>query len=132
MTDPIMIACPACTALNRVPAQRLGEGPTCGKCHAALFAGKPVAVDDASFERIVLKSGVPVVVDMGPAELQHDPAGEVLPADLDGDGGVGIADVLVLLASWGQCTSACCLSDLDFDGKTAESDLLALLEAWDP
>ena len=59
----MLIACPACSALNRVPPERLGEAPTCGKCHAPLFQGKPVAVDDSSFERVVLKSGVPVVVD---------------------------------------------------------------------
>jgi thioredoxin 2 len=63
MVDPLVIACPACTALNRVPTERLGERPTCGKCHAPLFAGKPVAVDDASFDRVVLKSSLPVVVD---------------------------------------------------------------------
>jgi thioredoxin 2 len=63
MAEPIVIACPACTAFNRVPAERLGERPTCGKCHSPLFPGRPVAVDDASFERVVLKSGVPVVVD---------------------------------------------------------------------
>lgn len=61
--DSLLLACPACSALNRVPAARLGERPTCGKCHAPLFAGKPVAVDDASFERVVLRSGIPVVVD---------------------------------------------------------------------
>lgn len=63
MSDPLLLACAACTALNRLPAERLAERPTCGKCHAPLFAGKPVAVDDASFERVVLRSGVPVVVD---------------------------------------------------------------------
>lgn len=63
MSEPLLIPCPACTALNRVPATRLAEQPTCGRCHSALFAGKPVAVDDASFERFVLRSGVPVVVD---------------------------------------------------------------------
>ena len=63
MSEPLLLACPSCSALNRVPAERLAESPTCGKCHAALFQGKPVAVDDASFERVVLRSGLPVVVD---------------------------------------------------------------------
>ncbi|HET7845298.1 MAG TPA: thioredoxin TrxC [Xanthomonadales bacterium] len=63
MTDPILLACPQCTALNRVPGERLADAPTCGKCRSAMFLGKPVAVDDASFERVVLKSGIPVVVD---------------------------------------------------------------------
>ena len=45
MADPLLVACPHCNALNRVPAARLGEGPDCGKCHRRLFTGKPVLVD---------------------------------------------------------------------------------------
>src|SRR5690349_17018721 len=63
MTESALIACPACTALNRVPADRLADSPTCGRCRSGLFLGKPMAVDDASFERVVLRSGIPVVVD---------------------------------------------------------------------
>jgi thioredoxin 2 len=63
MAEPLLVACPACTSLNRVPGERLGANPTCGKCRAPLFAGKPMAVDDTSFDRVVLRSGIPVVVD---------------------------------------------------------------------
>lgn len=37
MSDPLHVACPHCHALNRVPAERLREGPGCGRCHRALF-----------------------------------------------------------------------------------------------
>ena len=57
------IVCPHCDAVNRVPAQRLGENPVCGKCKKPLFAGSPVALTDANFERHVSRSDLPVVVD---------------------------------------------------------------------
>ena len=51
------------------------------------------------------------------------------PEDLDGDGLVGISDVLVVLSKWGQCS--CCPSDLNGDGEVNVSDLLSLIAAWD-
>jgi len=62
-TDPALVACPACAALNRVPLARLGAGPTCGKCKAPLFAGAPLAVDAARFDAHVGKGTLPVLVD---------------------------------------------------------------------
>jgi hypothetical protein len=50
------------------------------------------------------------------------------PGDLDGDGRVGINDLLILLASWGPCPA--CPADLDGDGLVGINDLLILLAAW--
>lgn len=59
----LLIACPACHALNRVPQARLAEHPKCGNCGAPLFAGKPVALDAAGFEAHAVRAGLPVLVD---------------------------------------------------------------------
>jgi thioredoxin 2 len=59
----VIIGCPKCATLNRVPAERLAEGPVCGKCKTPLLDGKPVAVNDASFDAAVLRTELPVVVD---------------------------------------------------------------------
>ncbi|MFN7182771.1 MAG: thioredoxin TrxC [Thermomonas haemolytica] len=59
----LLIACPACHALNRVPQARLAEHPKCGKCGAALFAGKSVALDAAGFHAQVERAELPVLVD---------------------------------------------------------------------
>ena len=59
----LLIACPACHALNRVPQARLAEHPKCGKCGAPLFAGKPVALDAAGFKAHAVRAGLPVLVD---------------------------------------------------------------------
>lgn len=61
--DLVMVACPHDGALNRVPRARLGQGPKCGKCGLVLFAGKPVALDAAGWDRHVVKAGIPVLVD---------------------------------------------------------------------
>ncbi|MCZ6812311.1 MAG: DUF1929 domain-containing protein [Planctomycetota bacterium] len=48
--------------------------------------------------------------------------------DLDGDGTVGIIDLLLLLAGWGSCAG--CSADLDADGAVGILDLLTLLANW--
>ncbi|MCW1381367.1 thioredoxin TrxC [Novosphingobium sp. KCTC 2891] len=62
MSDEIVV-CPACGGLNRVPASRLAQGPSCGKCHRPLFSGAPADVDEAMFERMVQKGTLPVLAD---------------------------------------------------------------------
>ena len=57
------VACPHCTATNRVPATRLGDDPVCGRCGRALLDGRPVELSDANFDRVVAASELPVVVD---------------------------------------------------------------------
>ncbi len=61
--DPVHIACPHCLAVNRVPADRLGDDPTCGRCHQALLDGRPAALDDRSLPAVTARTGLPVVVD---------------------------------------------------------------------
>ena len=64
MSDtPIMLACPHCGAMNRVARSRLHESPQCGRCHLALFAGKPVALTAADFDRHAVRSELPLLVD---------------------------------------------------------------------
>jgi thioredoxin 2 len=57
------VACTACGAVNRVPAERLGEDPVCGRCGAALLSGEPVVLTDADFDRVVSRTDLPVLVD---------------------------------------------------------------------
>jgi thioredoxin 2 len=59
----VLIGCAACATLNRVPAERLGEGPVCGKCKAALLDAHPVGVSEQTFGAAVERTELPVVVD---------------------------------------------------------------------
>lgn len=63
MSATKQVVCPHCHGINRVPSDRLGDRPKCGACHQPLFEAKPIALDDASFERHIARSDLPVVVD---------------------------------------------------------------------
>jgi thioredoxin 2 len=63
MATPAHVVCPHCSTTNRVPRERLRDGPACGKCKQQLFDGHPVNLDAAAFERQVAASDLPVVVD---------------------------------------------------------------------
>ena len=57
-----------------------------------------------------------------------DGASQGCPEDVDGDGFVGVSDVLLALGEFG-CTANCTV-DLDGDDATSVSDLLALLSSF--
>jgi thioredoxin 2 len=59
----VQLICPGCGAVNRIPSNRLGDHPLCGKCRSRLISGRPVAASDSNFSRIIEKTSLPVVVD---------------------------------------------------------------------
>ena len=63
MSDALYIVCPHCDGVNRVPAARLADGAKCGKCHQALFNGRPLALDERRFAQHAEKSGIPLLID---------------------------------------------------------------------
>ena len=63
MSGITQAACPACLTTNRVSLARLGEDPKCGHCGAPLFPGAPIDLDEATFEKFVNRTGLPVLVD---------------------------------------------------------------------
>lgn len=63
MSDALIVVCPHCHSPNRIPAAKLSEGGTCGKCKGRLFAGEPVALNSSNFDTHVGRSEIPVVVD---------------------------------------------------------------------
>ncbi|HJP97907.1 MAG TPA: thioredoxin TrxC [Rhodanobacteraceae bacterium] len=63
MADSLHIVCPHCEAVNRVPPERLGAVPTCGKCHRPLFDGHPAALNEVGFQKHLARNDIPVLVD---------------------------------------------------------------------
>lgn len=63
MSDEKHIVCPSCGAVNRIPAQKLEHGPACGKCHKALFTGRPLSLNADNFFKHTFRNDIPVVVD---------------------------------------------------------------------
>ena len=63
MSDALHLSCPSCLATNRIPVSKLGQNPSCGRCHQPLFQGAPLELDEAGFERLVANTDLPVLVD---------------------------------------------------------------------
>lgn len=63
MAEPLHVVCPHCDSTNRLPADRLGAGAKCGRCHRALFEGEPAALDQARFAKHLAGSDLPLIVD---------------------------------------------------------------------
>lgn len=57
------VVCPQCSATNRIPDERLGDGPVCARCKAPLLEAAPFVLDDANFDAYVGRTELPVVVD---------------------------------------------------------------------
>ena len=61
--SPVIIPCPNCHALNRVPTERRAEGGKCGRCGKPLFTGHPINLDRAHFDRHAGAADLPLLVD---------------------------------------------------------------------
>ena len=68
------------------------------------------------------------IADAAQLSMIVEMSGGAIPEDLDGDGSVGVADILIAIADWGYCD--CCSSDIDGDGEVGVSDLLLIIGAW--
>ena len=63
LAEAVKLTCPTCGQGNRVPVARLGEGPKCGTCGAALADGKVAELDAATHDKVTRGDGLPVLVD---------------------------------------------------------------------
>jgi len=63
MSESLIVVCPHCHTPNRLAAERLADGGTCGKCKTSLFTGEPVELGAASFDTHAGRSGIPLLVD---------------------------------------------------------------------
>ena len=100
----VTLPCPSCGRWNRIAAKRIIDGPKCGVCSAPLRLDHPVLLSDATFERVLRETTLPVLVDfyadwcgpcrmMAPAvdELARSSVGRVLVAKLDTDASQRVA-----------------------------------------
>jgi hypothetical protein len=117
--------------LGAVPAEiALAAGPfatgNAGALKSAQQAPAAIAVNGniEANEYVVVETCAITVPSPGAA------AGTCCPADLDGDGLVGAADLSALLSAWGSTGTAAGAADIDGDGSVGAADLAALLGAW--
>ena len=94
----LTIPSPSCGRLNRTDASRAADGPKCGACGTPLALEHPLHLTDATFDRVIGESDLPVLVDFyadwcGPCKmmapsvdrLARESVGSALIAKLDTD-----------------------------------------------
>ena len=57
------VTCPECNASNRLPKERLGDKPLCGKCKQLLFTGKSMVLMSSNVAAVLNNNEIPVLVD---------------------------------------------------------------------
>ena len=63
MAETINLVCPKCHAVNRVPADRLGQDPKCGKCRTPISRAESMKLKVDGFDKHLQKSQLPLLVD---------------------------------------------------------------------
>lgn len=57
------IVCTTCMAVNRIPQNKINNGPQCGKCQQPLLANKAIDIDSNTFQKVIRKTSLTVIID---------------------------------------------------------------------
>lgn len=100
----VTLRCSFCGTLNQVDLRRAADRPKCGDCTEPMLLDRPVKVSEDDFDRTVLESDAPVLVDfyadwcapckmVAPLidEIAHDQVGKMLVAKVDTDAAPDVA-----------------------------------------
>ncbi|MCQ2994834.1 thioredoxin TrxC [Pseudomonas quasicaspiana] len=63
MSEPMLIPCPHCNGLNRIPNERLGDQPKCGRCKQQLLLRAPFNLTQGDYASQI-KGDLPLLVDV--------------------------------------------------------------------
>ncbi len=63
MSEPMLIPCPHCNGLNRIPNERLGDQPKCGRCKQQVLLRAPFNLTQGDYVSQI-KGDLPLLVDV--------------------------------------------------------------------
>ncbi|MBV4539123.1 thioredoxin TrxC [Pseudomonas urmiensis] len=63
MSEPLLIPCPHCNGLNRLPAARLNDAPKCGRCKQNVLLNKPFDLSESRYASQI-KGDLPLLLDV--------------------------------------------------------------------
>lgn len=63
MSTALTLPCPHCNGLSRIPSDRLGDAPSCGRCKQALLLTQPFTLTASNFASQI-KGDLPLLVDV--------------------------------------------------------------------
>ena len=63
MHNPLTLPCPHCNGLNRIPSERLGDTPRCGRCKNPLLLSQPFDLSTNNYASQI-KGDLPLLVDV--------------------------------------------------------------------
>ena len=57
------VICPHCLSVNNVPQKESYKKANCGKCKNSLLDTKPIELNEANFDEVLVNSDIPVILD---------------------------------------------------------------------
>jgi thioredoxin 2 len=63
MSESLLVPCPHCNGLNRIPANRLSDTPQCGRCKNEVLPAAPFDLTQAGYASQI-KGDLPLLVDV--------------------------------------------------------------------
>ncbi|MFJ4052316.1 thioredoxin TrxC [Pseudomonas sp. NPDC089743] len=63
MSDSLLVPCPHCDSLNRLPATRLGDAPKCGRCKQQVLLGQSFELNERNYASQI-KGDLPLLIDV--------------------------------------------------------------------